>query len=117
MSTIDTYEARFEELIEATANYDLHSDDATKAFKNLETYSKSAPKPPPEPEPIPDPVPTTRWEKFKHGSAKVWDNETTRVFIKAGGAFAGVAIVAYSTIHRDHNLERQAMNQANQRPS
>ena len=100
----------------ATEDIDLSSEEATTAMKNLKTFSECRPAAP-EPEPTPDPVPTTAWEKFKLGSSRVWDNETTRVFIKAGGAFAGVALVAYSTIHKDHVIERQALAQANQRNS
>lgn len=116
MSSFDTFDERFKELIEETANYDLHTDEATAAIKNLEIYSKARPEAP-EPEPIPEPVPTTAWEKFKCWTAEVWDNETTRTLIKSGGALAGVVVVAYGTIHRDHQLERQAMQQANQKPS
>jgi hypothetical protein len=47
----------------------------------------------------------------------VWDNETTRVLIKAGGAFAGVALVTWATVRRDHVLTREALSQANQRIS
>lgn len=89
------------------------SDEFTKTVTNLETFSKCRP---PQPEPEPTPVPVTKWGRFKCGAARVWDNETTRVFIKAGGAFAGVAAVAYTTIHKDHVIERQAMAQANQKP-
>jgi len=84
-------------------------------MKNLKLYSECRP-PKPEPEPEPAVVPTTRWGKIKAGASCVWDNETTRTLIKAGGAFAGVAVVAYSTIHKDHVMERQALAQANQRP-
>lgn len=111
-----TYDARLEELIEETANHPLDTDGATTVMKNLKLFSECRP-PEPEPEPTPAVVPTTRWERFKAGTACVWDNETTRVLIKAGGAFAGVAVVAYSTIHKDHVMERQALAQANQRPS
>lgn len=112
----ETFDARFEELIEETANHDLHSDEATTVMKNLKLFSECRP-PEPEPEADTTPVPVTRWEKLKAGTSVVWDNETTRVLIKAGGAFAGVAVVAYSTIHKDHVIERQALAQANQRPS
>lgn len=102
------------DFVERVAKEDLTSDAATTAMKNLEIFSKCRP-PAPEPEPDPIPVPVTKWEKFKCATAGVWDNETTRVLIKAGGAFAGVAVVAYSTIHKDHVIERQAMAQANQK--
>lgn len=111
----ETFDARLQELIEETANHDLHTDEASTVMKNLKLFSECRP---PEPDDIePEPVPTTVWGKVKSGSSRVWDNETTRVLIKAGGAFAGVAMVAYSTIHKDHVLERQALAQANQRNS
>lgn len=102
------------DFVDRIASADPVSEDFANAAKNLETFSKCRP-PAPDSEPIPEPVPTTRWGKFKVGVSKVWDNETTRVFIKAGGAFAGVAAVAYTTIHKDHVIERNAMSQANQR--
>lgn len=111
------FDEHFKEMLDkATDNIDLSTTEATATIKNLKTFSECRPCAP-EPEPTPDPVPTTIWGKVKAGSAKVWDNETTRVFIKAGGAFAGVAVVAYSTIHKDHIIERQALAQANQRNS
>lgn len=117
---MDTPQERFDEtlmdFVDRIAKLDLSGELASTAVKNLETFSKCRPSAP-EPEPEPIPVPTTRWEKVKASAANVWDNETTRVLIKAGGAFAGVAVVAYSTIHKDHVIERQAMAQANQRPS
>lgn len=108
----ETFDARFEELIEATANYDLHTDDATTAMKNLEAYSRCRP---PESPTEPETDPLEGWARVRDGIAKVWNNETTRVFIKAGGTFAGVALVTYSTIRKDHVIERQALAQANQR--
>lgn len=109
------YDENLKELIDlATENVDLSSNEATTTMKNLKTFSECRP-PKPEPEPDPEPVPTTMWGKLKDGTSKIWDNETTRVLIKTGGAFAGVAVVAYSTIHKDHILERQAIQQANQR--
>lgn len=109
------FDENLRELIDqVTDNIDLSSDEATAAMKNLKTFSECRP-PKPEPEPTPDPVPATRWGKVKAATSCVWDNETTRVLIKAGGAFAGVAVVAYSTIHKDHVMERQALAQANQR--
>lgn len=61
------------------------------------------------------PEPNTVMGKLKANLNGVWDNETTRVLIKAGGAFAGVALVAWTTIHRDHVITRDALSQANQR--
>lgn len=110
----DTFNTRFTQLVEEASSLDLEDEKTTTAMKNLETFSKCRP-PAPEPEPIPEPVPTTAWGKFKHGASCAWDNETTRVFLKAGGAFAGVAVVAWSTIHKDRVLERQAIAQANLR--
>lgn len=110
------YDVVLQDFLENVKDHDLSTEEATTAMKNLETFSKCRP-PTPEPEPIPDPVPTTVWGKVKAGTSRVWDNETTRVFIKAGGAFAGVAVVAYSTIKKDHVIERQALAQANQRNS
>jgi len=95
---------------------DLASDEATATVKNLEILSKCQPtKPEPEPETIPEP--TTFWGKFKAGSAKIWDNETTRVTIKAAGAFGGVALVTWTTVYRDHVITKEAQTQANQRNS
>ena len=111
----DTFDARLEELIEETANHPLHSDEASVVMKNLKLFSECRP-PVVEPDPEP-PAPLTRWGKVKAELRGVLDNETTRAVIKAGGAFAGVAVVAYSTIHKDHVLERQALQQANQRNS
>ena len=109
----DTFDARFQELIEKTADYDrLDDEEFTTAVKNLETFSKCRP---PESPSDSDPAPLEGREKILKTIAKVWDNETTRVFIKAGGTFAGVALVAYSTIKKDHVMERQALAQANQR--
>jgi hypothetical protein len=112
---LDLYNSKLAEFIENLPT-DLESNEATTAIKNFETFSKSRPHEP-EPEPTPDPEPTTVRGKVGRAVARAWDNETTRVFIKAGGAFAGVAVVTYSTIKRDHVLERQAIDQANQRNS
>lgn len=91
---------------------DLSSEEAVRASKVIETFSKSRPQPP-EPEVLPDPVPTTRWGKFKAGASATLDNETFRTIVKAGGAFAGVAYVTHATIKKDHILEKQALAQAN----
>lgn len=107
------FEEVFTHFVDEVSQLDLHTEEATTAMKNLETFSKVRP-PEPEPEPTPEPVPTTRLGKVRAGLSAALDNETTRVFIKAGGAFAGVAVVAYSTIHKDHVIERQAFTQANQ---
>lgn len=109
----DLYDVKFIELIENLPT-DIESNEATTAMHNLETFSKCRP-PQPDPATIPAPEPTTVLGRVARAGARVWDNETTRVLIKAGGAFGGVALVAYSTIRRDHVLERQAIDQANQR--
>lgn len=92
----------------------MSDDETTVAVKNLKTLSECRP-PQPETDPDTQTVPETTWEKVKFSTAKVWDNETTRVLIKSGGALASVLVVAYSTIHKDHVIERQALAQANQR--
>jgi hypothetical protein len=112
----ETFDVKLNDLIEEAASFDIQSDEATKAIRNLETFSHCRP-PEPEPEPvIPEVViPTTTWGRVKAEVSSAMDNETTRVLIKAGGTFAGVALVVWSTIHRDHVVERQALAQANQR--
>ena len=116
-SPSDAYDRRLTELIDETASHDVQSKEFLDAAKNLEAFSKiHAHLPKPEPVPEPDPVPATRWGKIRAGLAAALDNETTRTFIKAGGAFAGVALVVATTVRRDHVMEKQAMQQANQRP-
>jgi hypothetical protein len=94
--------------------FDINSDEATASVKNLKVLSECRP-PSVEPEPEPTPEPTTVLGKVKAGFHGVWDNETTRVLIKAGGAFAGVALVTWTTVHRDHVVTREALSQANLR--
>lgn len=113
MDMHELYDKNFMDLVEEAAVLPIDAETTTVAMKNLEIFSKCRP-PAPSKEIDPEVVPTTKWEKFKHGTAKIWDNETTRVFIKAGGAFAGVAVVVYSTVHKDHVIERQALAQATQ---
>lgn len=115
MSDSQSYDTIYMEAFERAAKYELSSDEATAAMKNLKTFSESIP--PAQPETETKPEPTTVLGKLKSGVSGVWDNETTRVFIKAGGAFAGVALVAWTTIHRDHVVTREALSQANQRNS
>lgn len=93
---------------------ELATDDATTAIQNLKTLSECRHL---IPEPEATPEPTTVLGKLKVGMTRWWDNETTRVLIKAGGAFAGVALVTWTTVHRDHILTRDALSQANQRNS
>lgn len=96
--------------------HDLSTDEAAATLKNLKILSECHPPVPiPEPEEIPEP--TTLMGKLKAGTSGVWDNETTRVLIKASGAFAGVVIVTWATVHRDHVVTREALSQANQRIS
>jgi len=108
-------EIRLEELSNLK-QIDFASEDAAIAIKNIRELSTILPPPAPEPAAVPE-RPTTVWEQLKAGVAGVWDNETTRVLIKAGGAFAGVALVAWTTIHRDHVIQREAMSLATQRNS
>lgn len=104
------------QFVDEVQHLDLSSPEATTAMKNLETFSKIQ-LPQPEPVPAPIVVPTTPWGRFAAAAARALDNETTRTIIKAGGAFGGVALVTFTTIKRDHVVERQALQQANQRPS
>ena len=103
-------------MIDEMTQIDIASDDFSSATKNLAAFATVRPLLP-EPDPDPTPVPVTKWDRFKAATAAVWDNETTRVFIKAAGAFGGVGLVVYSTIHKDHVIERSALGQANQRNS
>lgn len=103
--------------LDALHQADPGTDESAAMLKELRVLVECQP-PTIEPDPDPTPViPTTRWEKAKATMAAVWDSETTRAVIKAGGAFAGVAYVASATVKRDHVLERQALQQANQRPA
>lgn len=109
------FDEHLKELMDKATDIDLESNEATTAMKNLKLFSECRP---PKRESAPtSPVPETRTSKVLARTARILDNETTRTFIKAGGAFAGVAIVAWTTVHKDHVLERQALAQANQRPS
>jgi hypothetical protein len=115
----EVYDQVLKELIQETVTHDIHSEEFREASKNLRLFSESRslmPQPDQTPEVEPERE-MTRWQKIRAEIAAALDNETTRTIIKAGGAFAGVAVVAYSTIHRDHVIERQALAQANQRPS
>lgn len=109
MSLHETYEAKLENLIIQAASHPLDSERATAAIKNLKTFSEIHT---PEAEPEP-PTPETRLGRIKQNLARALDNETARVAIKAIGAFAGVATVTWATIHRDHNLQKEALGQAN----
>lgn len=110
----EAHDAEYVNIVDKIHHMDLASQEATTAIKNLKTFSESRP---PTSELEPTPEPTTVWGKLKLGTSRLWDNETTRIMIKTGGAFAGVALVTYSTIHRDSVLDRQAIAQANQRNS
>jgi hypothetical protein len=109
---LDTFNSRFNQLIEEASQLDLTDEKTTVAMKNLKTFSECRPQEA-TPEPESTPEPTTFRGKLKAGVVSAWESETTRVLIKAGGTFAGVALVAYSTINKDHVLERQALAQAN----
>jgi hypothetical protein len=97
-------------------SHDIESDEATAAIKNLKTLSECHPLVQ-DLVSTPEPEPTTVLGKVQKSIGKVWDNETTRVLIKATGAFAGVALVTWTTVHRDHVVTREALSQANQRNS
>lgn len=114
--SIELYDEVYREMLTNVKDRDLSEDDTATAMKNLRVFSECRP-PAPAPELEATPEPTTFWGKLKAGAAGVWDNETTRVLIKAGGAFAGVAVVTWTTVHRDHVIERTAMSQATQRIS
>lgn len=111
MNPSEAFETKFAELIEEAASHEIHTEDATVAIKNLETFSKCRP----EAAEVPEEVPTDKWGRIKYHAAKAWDNETTRVSIKAAGALAGTLAVVAATIRRDHVLERDALNQSNQK--
>lgn len=114
MSDADTsYDTLYGKSFERATKYELSSSEATTAMKNLKILSECLPHVEPKPETAEEP--TTVLGKIKVGLDRVWDSETTRVFIKAGGAFAGVALVTWTTVRRDHVLARDAMAQANQR--
>lgn len=115
-NAVTLYNEVFCEALIEMKSHDLATDEATTAVKNLKVLSECRP-PDSEPEPEPTPEPITVLDKVKVGLSGVWDNETTRVFIKAGGAFAGVALVTWTTVHRDHVMTREALSQANQRNS
>lgn len=109
------YDEALVELIHEATTHDLKSEEFADASKNLTVFAAAGKHlPDPEPEPEPESVPETTWGKVMARTAAICDNETTRVFIKAGGAFAGVALVVWSTIHRDHVVEKTSLQQANQ---
>lgn len=110
------YDEVYCEALSDVKSLDFTQESAATAVKTLRTLSECRPpSPTPEPEAIPEP--TTVLGKLRAGLGGMWDNETTRVLIKAGGAFAGVALVTWTTIHRDHVVTREALSQANQRNS
>lgn len=111
----EAFDHTFTTMIVKAAAFDPETKEATTAFKNLETLRKCQPHVDDTPESTPEP--TTVWGKTKRAISSVWDNETTRVLIKASGAFAGVGVVTYATVKRDHVIEKQALAQANQRNS
>ncbi len=114
---VERFDETFMDFVDRIAKEDLTQDTSTTAIKNLKLFKECRPQAPePEPTIIEVPVtPETTWCKVKAGIASAWDNETTRVLIKAGGAFAGVGLVVWTTVHKDHVMERNALSQANQR--
>jgi hypothetical protein len=106
----ELYDVTYNTYVDQMSNLDVESDEAEKAAKTLKLLTES------RPTPIAEAEPTTKWGKFKRGCAKALDNETARVTIKALGSLGGVGLVVWTTVYRDHVLERQAMNQANQTP-
>lgn len=113
---INLYDDAYREALLKVNNLDIDTDDATTAMRNLKTLSECRP-PTPDPESEPKPEPKNVLDKLRYSMGGVWDNETTRVFIKAGGAFAGVALVTWATVRRDHIITKEALSQANQRIS
>lgn len=104
----DYFDEAYKELVEKIVEMPLEDEATTTRIRNLRTFSECRIEVAPDEE-----EPTTKWGKFKCGVSKIWDNETTRTAIKAGGAFAGVIAVVWTTVHRDHVIEREALNQAN----
>lgn len=111
----NTYDEVYIKTLEKVSEIAIHTDQATTAMTNLRVLSDC--RPPTSDEPETKPEPETVMGKLKASLNGVWDNETTRVLIKAGGAFAGVALVTWTTVHRDHVVTREALSQANQRIS
>lgn len=105
--TSELYDQKYRSIL-AKLPDDLTSEESVTAMKAFETFTKSAPQQP-EPEILPDPVPTTRWGKIRAGIAAAWDNETTRTVIKVAGPLAGVGVVTYASVNRDHVLERSSL--------
>lgn len=116
MDSHELLQDKFKSLVEQIDPHDLETEDATRAINNLKKFSEIEPPKSPEPEPIPEPVPTTFRGKLACTANRVYESETTRSLIKAGGAFAGVVAVVWATVHRDTVLQREALNQANQKP-
>lgn len=109
----DEYDKVFMNALNEVYQFDINSDEATAGIKNLKVLSEC--RPPEQEELKTKPEPVTVLEKVKANLPGVWDNETTRALIKAGGAFAGVALVTWATVRRDHVMTRDALSQANQR--
>lgn len=106
------YDEHLKELMDKVTELDINDPATLTAMKSVQIFSNSRPSLPEVP---PTPEPTTLRGRAGRRIAAIWDNETTRVFIKAAGAFAGVGAITYATIHKDHVIERQALAQANQR--
>lgn len=62
-----------------------------------------------------EPVPTTGLAKFWYGVKKGAKSENAGTAIKVVGGVLTTGMVIYATIVKDHNLERQAFQQMNQK--
>lgn len=115
----EVYDQILAQLIAEVASHDIHTEEFREAAKNLRLFSESRQlMPQPDVEPVVEPERVlTKWERVRAAVAAALDNETTRTIIKAGGAFAGVGLVTYTTVKRDHVIEQKALAQANQRNS
>jgi hypothetical protein len=111
----EIYDVKLAELIEEATAHPADSDEARKAMSTLKTFSECRP-PAPIQELELEPEPTTVWGKTKSLVARVYESETTRVVVKTFGSVASVGVVVYATVKRDHALDRNALNQANQQP-
>lgn len=67
------------------------------------------------PEPPETPVPTAGFAKFWYGFKQAAKSENAGIALKVGGGLATTALVVYATIIKDHNLEKNAFQQMNQK--
>lgn len=93
------------------------AEDADITKTKVELVSKFADSFPAHllPEPTPEPVPTTRLGRFWHGCKQAAKSENFGTGLKVAGGAASTAMVVYATILRDHHLEREPFQQANQK--